>query len=129
MDCAVRSFVVHGEALDQVLTQAFSGADAKLGGNGGFDAVAQRNDEVKVVERQCAGHLAGAFGANLSEFPTACILAQFALGVDVGDVQWRLPSHDADNIEVKCAYIHRFARLFVGRSSIPQCCSRWQRSA
>ena len=78
--------VVQRKALDHVLFQPLGRPAAELRGNQGFDAVADRNNDVKVIKRHLAIDLAGSFRSNLSEFPTGCHLVQFTLRIDVLDV-------------------------------------------
>jgi len=46
----LQALVVEDEAFDDVLLEPLRGPDAEAGGNGAFDAVANRNDGVQILE-------------------------------------------------------------------------------
>lgn len=78
--------VIHREALDEVLAQAFGGPDAELCSDLASDPVADRKDNVEVVVGQGASDLTGALLPNCSEFPNSCRWVDLALIEDVADV-------------------------------------------
>ena len=78
--------IIHGEALHQILPQTCGSPDAKLGCDRRFNAITQRDNHVEVVKRQHPRNLSISFRANLSEFPTGCLICQFAFAIDVCDM-------------------------------------------
>lgn len=54
-----QALIVHGEALDQVLAQAFGGPDAELRALAGLDLVADGDDDVQVEVLDLIGFAVG----------------------------------------------------------------------
>ncbi|MOA20149.1 hypothetical protein D3C78_1405750 [compost metagenome] len=73
--------IVHGEALDQVLAQALGGPDAEPGALLRLDPVADRDDDVEVIE---VGRLGRKFGNT--DFSHHLFRHQFAFLEDVLDM-------------------------------------------
>jgi len=75
----LQPFIIHHEALDQVLLQDRAGPAAELHATGRTHAVAHGQDSVQVVEREGALHLTGALGLNYQGFLDSCRRVQFPI--------------------------------------------------
>jgi len=80
------AFVIHDKPLDDILAQALCRPDAELRAAMGFDAVANRDDDVEVIEINVACNLRFSFGLNYPEFPDSWGFFEFALLIDVLDM-------------------------------------------
>ena len=79
----LEALVVHDEAFDEVFLEMTAGPLAELDAPGRADAVADGQNEVEVVELDCALDLTFPLGLNCQGFLDSCLGAHFPILEDV----------------------------------------------
>jgi hypothetical protein len=82
-----QALVIHGEALFEVFLEKSGGVAPEFHTPGGANAVAYREDEIKIVELNGALCFACAFRLNCQGFLDSCLSSQLSILKDVDQME------------------------------------------